>query len=243
MRIQKIFFICLVTIWGYTAYGQYAQAMKAYNNKQYKEAIEFWNIEIKHPKANKAMAYAHIGDAYFQLKEYPYAILNYEKSLRKNYNQDEIKYNLHVARARLGLDTESKEMFYTIWAKKLVFLIPQFGLQIILIVLGWFVLFVAILRRWKPISWYLTAWRVLIGSIVLAGICLWSQMSYQSESNEGIIMQANSLGYDDLSMRGVPKSMKLGEKYNVLDRLESKLKVKSIQDSIYWISAADIALI
>jgi tetratricopeptide (TPR) repeat protein len=49
-----------------------------------------------------------LGDLFFELTEFPFAILYYEKALYEQPNDQTLKSNLHLARKKLGLETSSE---------------------------------------------------------------------------------------------------------------------------------------
>ncbi len=75
----------------------FAQAEKAYNGGKYDVALENYNAILEQGLVS-APLYYNMGNTYYKMKEYPKAILNYERALKLNPSNDDIKTNLEIAR-------------------------------------------------------------------------------------------------------------------------------------------------
>ena len=99
------------------------QADEAYNNEEYEEAIEMYG-KLLASGGGSAHLYYNLGNAYFRLDSMACAILCYERALRLQPSDDDIRFNLQLACSK----TEDKivperEMFFVTWYRSLVTLV------------------------------------------------------------------------------------------------------------------------
>lgn len=78
------------------------------DNKSYTEARDVYVYLVKHLPGDAAM-YAKLAYAHFQLKEFPLAIENYERSLTLDSTQPNRYYNLALSHEAVGDYEKSKE--------------------------------------------------------------------------------------------------------------------------------------
>lgn len=96
------------------------QAAKAYNNKQYPEAINLYE-KIVSAGYESAGLYYNLGNAYFRTNEMAPAVWYFEKALKIEPNNDNIKNNIDVVNSKLADKVETvPELFYKKWWKGLV---------------------------------------------------------------------------------------------------------------------------
>lgn len=135
----------------------------------------------------------NLGNSYFQLEEYPKAILYYLRAMNLAPRNENIQANLNVARTKLGITSEHKnslssQIFF--FHNKLS--LPEklqlfFGLTLLLFILGSTLI-------WKPFP-------SLKGLIILTSICLFAlscSLFYTQfiEPSNAVILKANLLYKD-----------------------------------------------
>lgn len=97
------------------------QANQSYIDGAYAFAIEQYE-EVLAGDVESAMLYYNLGNAYFKTNQIAHAILNYERALRLKPNDENIKYNLDVARANtIDQIDPVPVIFYERWWKNFVF--------------------------------------------------------------------------------------------------------------------------
>ncbi len=69
-----------------------------YKNEQYEKALQEYNSIIEQGYES-AGVYYNIGNCYYKLNKIGYAILYYEKALKLNPDDEDISYNLKIAKA------------------------------------------------------------------------------------------------------------------------------------------------
>ncbi|TVQ89113.1 MAG: tetratricopeptide repeat protein [Bacteroidetes bacterium] len=91
------------------------QANEAYSRSEYSFAAELYQQVIEQGWES-ADLYYNLGNAYFKINRLGKAILNYERALRLRPNDEDIQYNLHVARNRIVDRIEKRPLlFYEKW--------------------------------------------------------------------------------------------------------------------------------
>ncbi|MEO8762394.1 MAG: tetratricopeptide repeat protein, partial [Bacteroidia bacterium] len=86
-------------------------AATAYNHKEYKKAINYYEIILKDNFTSAALRY-NLGNAYFKDNQLGKAIYNFELAKKLNPTDDDIKNNLRIANTKVVDKIESKENFF-----------------------------------------------------------------------------------------------------------------------------------
>jgi tetratricopeptide (TPR) repeat protein len=99
---------------------QAVQAAKAYNLKQYPEAIALYEKIIDGGYESYALYY-NLGNAYFRNNEIASAALYYEKALKLSPHNEDIIHNIEVVNSKLTDKVEMvPELFYKRWWKQVL---------------------------------------------------------------------------------------------------------------------------
>ena len=108
-----------------------ADAAKAFTAKDYSKAARIYNDALKAQQtvhkldetdpARLSDAYYNLGNCYFRLKDFPHAVLSYERALRHNPSNADAAFNLELTQSKLQdrFDTPT-EMFFISWARQLI---------------------------------------------------------------------------------------------------------------------------
>ncbi len=72
------------------------QANAAYNSGNYDNAIEFYQ-KILDAEMESVPVYYNMGNAYYKMHDYPMAIYNYERALKLDPSNEEVRTNLQIA--------------------------------------------------------------------------------------------------------------------------------------------------
>jgi tetratricopeptide (TPR) repeat protein len=93
----------------------FIEAIKLYSDGKYEEALNDWLVLYNSANRSAALDY-NIGNAYFKLGNVPGSILFYERALLLKPADEDIHYNLQVART-LAVDkfSEIPEVFFITW--------------------------------------------------------------------------------------------------------------------------------
>ena len=237
---MRYIILLLTTLCLQSASAQHAaKALDAYKQADYPTAITLWEKELKTKNCNKEQAYYLLGNAHFKNKNFAHAIANYEKSLRENYNQEDVKFNIKVLRAKLGLDTENKILFTNDYLRKVSFLLSEFILKLLIIILSCLLLAYNIYRFFKGdlkfgfLKNYLFAFTLVL-------LCLYFlQEKFRQEKGFAII-SIESTGYENMNLKGESKALRIGEMVKVLDEIGETIQVEAENSKHYWIQKSSI---
>ena len=96
-----------------------ADADKSYSEGQYQQAVEQYEELLK--QGVSADVYYNLGNAYYRIDDITHAILNYERALRLSPADDDVKFNLQLARSKtIDKLTPESEMFFVTWYRSIV---------------------------------------------------------------------------------------------------------------------------
>jgi tetratricopeptide (TPR) repeat protein len=123
MKIKTIFTVSLICILHFTNSMQaqntnsdkFSNGVNLFTSSQYREALQIWT-EIYNTGYRSAELNYNIGNAYFKLNDIPDAILYYERAYLLDPTDENINYNLQIART-LIVDRfqEIPELFFVRW--------------------------------------------------------------------------------------------------------------------------------
>ncbi|HEY3372845.1 MAG TPA: tetratricopeptide repeat protein [Prolixibacteraceae bacterium] len=95
-RLLNILLALLLTSSLYAQNDQLQKANQLYIKEKYKEAIDVYN-QILMTNLESPEVYFNLGNAYYKTKQYPKAILNYERAQLLSPDDEDIAFNLQVA--------------------------------------------------------------------------------------------------------------------------------------------------
>jgi tetratricopeptide (TPR) repeat protein len=236
--MKKIILILFISIVGQIN-AQHSKATAAYTSQDYEAAIAAWTKELAVKNADKNKLYIYIGNALAKMQNYSAAIAQYEKALRENYNQADVKFNIKVCRAKLNLDTENKVLFTLDWLQKIAYFIPNFPLSILLIVFGLAALILSIYLYFFGHP-FLEKIRPIIMSFGAIFAILFILQSYYRSTTGFVIISQNTVGYENASFKGKSKQINEGEKVEVIDEIGQNIEIKTEADLKFWIEKSFI---
>jgi tetratricopeptide (TPR) repeat protein len=119
----RIFQLVLLLFWANTISGNVDSLIRAgndaYNNGRYDNAIEAYE-KVTDKGYTSAELYYNLGNAYFKLNDVAASILYYEKAKRLDPRNEDILFNLALAKSRTIDRIEPvPELFYVTWWKQL----------------------------------------------------------------------------------------------------------------------------
>lgn len=219
------------------------EATKAYKAKQYEISLDFWTKELKKPGSNNSQILFNMGNCFFQMQDYSKAILYYEKSLKEDFNQEDVHFNILVSRAKLGLGSNNKEFISNNFLKMVVYCFQTVTYQYLIILASWCILVTITIRRFRPIQNIQTIIYSLIGVCILLTIMMYLRSSFQYEMSTGIITSSQASGYNTMTLQGASKPIKLGEKVEIVDQVAENIQIRTESDSLFWIKNVDFKAI
>jgi len=119
--LKKISMLIFVSLTAHYAKAQepgnekFEQGVKYYSSASYKEAAELWS-EIYNTGYRSASLNYNIANAYFKLQNIPQAILFYERAYLLDPANEDINYNLQIARTMIADRFQAiPELFFVRW--------------------------------------------------------------------------------------------------------------------------------
>lgn len=109
MAMMFLALLCTVTPAG--AQSLVSQANEAYRNGDYVRAVELYEQSGEQDGTSAAYFY-NLGNAYYKSGLYPRAILNYERALLLDPGNDDVRFNLEMAQARIADKIEPLGTFF-----------------------------------------------------------------------------------------------------------------------------------
>ncbi len=222
-----------------------SQAAKAYNTKNYKEAIALYEKIITGGYESYALYY-NLGNAYFRNNENTQAIYYYEKALKLAPNNEDIKHNIEVANSKLTDKVEMvPELFYKRWWTQVINLMDidtLAAVNIILITLALLLLAVYIASSRITIR-KISFWSgMFLLFVFFIGIIAATQRNkYLSNQHDAIVFTetVNIKSSPDENSKDI-FVLHEGTKVKLLDLVAGWQEIRIANGSVGWIKTSDI---
>ena len=195
--MKKIFYLLILLL----ASPSFAQttledADNSYMQEHYQEAAEIYETALQ--EGASADVYYNLGNTYYRLKEMGKAVLNYERALKLEPGNEDIRYNLDICKSK-AIDQFNKpsEMFFITWFKELVYSknADQWGIMglvsLIIAMLGFGLYRFSNILGFRKFGFFVGA--VLLVVAVLTNVA--SAMSYYAYQNDSraVVLSTSSL--------------------------------------------------
>lgn len=228
-----------------TAEELFIKANNLYNESSYDSAVATYKTVINKGYSS-ATLYYNMGNAYYKLRNYPMAILYYEKSLKLDPNNEDTKHNIEIAKAFISDKIENvPEIFIKTWWNKLSNSLSIKSWSIIALCL----LFTLLLTTFLFLT---TKTRIIkkstffVSIILLAvTICCFSittkKYRYINSNKEGIVISPT------ITIKSSPSSTSVdlfvlheGAKVKILDSTDEWEKIKIANGSVGWLPSTAV---
>lgn len=219
-----------------TAVAYYTQALESIKNKG-------------QGRKQKAALYYNIGNCNYRLKDYPHAILFYQRALRIDPANKDAVFNLELTQAKLTdyFDAPS-EMFFVSWVKKLMHsqncnTWGMYGLFFLLLVLISFSVYYFIRLVWlRKISFGLSC--VFFIAFLTCHLFAWWQYGRYESVKQGVVMQQIDTFDTPTSSAKKQKTLHGGTLLNIMDTYKGGwLQVELPDNTTTWIRQQGIEII
>lgn len=222
---------------------EFTKANFYYNESRYDTALVIYERIMKEGYVSAPLLY-NIGNTYFKMRNYPMAILHYEKALKIEPNNDEIKQNLAIANALIIDKIEPVPVFLlTRWWRSVGNMLSASGwagaslklLGILLILL--FFYFTARASGTRKITFFSG---VIVSVLFICSLVFASQKHrYIYERNEAIVMTPT------ITVKSAPSSSGIdlfvlheGTKVEIIDNADKWDKIKIADGSVGWMPSS-----
>lgn len=172
------------------------QANQLYQNKQYDEAIEKYQSVLEQDLSSTAL-YFNLGNSYYRSAKIGHAILNYERGLKLEPDNEDLQHNLSIVKARtIDRIKEVPQIFIVDWWVTFITAFSSITWQILIVVFYLILLisitifFVSKQGNLQKLSIY-SAITGLLGAVFFS-IILFANISRES-SKDFAILTANTI--------------------------------------------------
>lgn len=222
---------------------KFAKANYYYNESRYDTAVIIYERIMEEGFVSAPLLY-NIGNTYFKMRNYPMAILYYEKALKLDPTNKEIKQNLAIANALITDKIEPMPVFFlTKWWRNIGNQLSAngwagaslklFGLLLILL----FVYFTASTRGVRKASFFTSILVIIL--FVCSLIFAYQKHQYLNEQNEAIVMTPTITVKSSPSSSGVDLFvLHEGTKVEIMDKADNWDKIKIADGSVGWMPSS-----
>jgi Uncharacterized protein conserved in bacteria len=222
---------------------EFAKANYYYNESRYDTAVVIYERILEEGFVSSPLLF-NIGNTYFKMKNYPMAILNYEKALKLDPTNKEIKQNLAIANALITDKIEPMPVFFlTKWWRNIgnqlsangwaSASLKLFGLLLVLL----FVYFTARTRGVRKVSFFTSILVIIL--FVCSIIFAYQKYQYFNEHNEAIVMTPTITVKSSPSSSGVDLFvLHEGTKVEIMDKADNWDKIKIADGSVGWMPSS-----
>lgn len=218
---------------------------KAYANKQYELSIEHYSKILAMGKENPVLFY-NMGNSWFRLKNYPRAILYYEKSLKSDPGNEDARFNLDIANSRIVDKIEVvPAIFYERWWNSFLNFFSINAFAILTIISSTFSMIfwgIYLMNSRKGIRLF-SSWTA--GILLLIFILFW--LAADSKKSELNNYSAAIVITPTLNVKSSPDESSKdvfviheGTKVMLLDTIADWQEIKIANGNIGWIRKSDI---
>ena len=244
--MKRLYILIVLIVAGFGMKAQYIQNQKFeqanyyYNEARYDTAVVIYESILNDGYVSAPLLY-NIGNAYFKMRNYPMAILNYEKALKMEPNNEDIKHNLEISNA---LITDKIDPVPEFFLRKLWNSIGNklsanewATLSLVFIGLLLLVLFLYFTARTKGLKKGMFFTGIILIIICLCSIIFASQkFRYMNEHNEAIVMMPTITVKSSPTSSGTDRFvLHEGTKVKVLDEADNWNKIKIADGSDGWL--------
>ena len=246
--MKKIYLILLMAI-AFAANAQliqtqeFAKANMYYNDSKYDTALIIYERILDEGYVSTPLLY-NIGNTYFKLRNYPMAILNYEKALKLDPTNEEVKQNLMIANALITDKIEPMpEFFLKKWWKNIGNSLSANSwatLSIVFFAVLLLSLFLYLTTRSYGLKKTMFFTNILLVLLFICSIIFASQKkNYMQSQDEAIVITPTITVKSSPSLSGVDLFvLHEGTKVEILDKVDNWDKIKIADGSIGWMPAA-----
>lgn len=222
---------------------EFAKANFYYNESRYDTAVIIYENILKEGFVSAPLLY-NIGNTYFKMRNYPMAILNYEKALKLDPTNDDIRQNLAIANALITDKIEPLPVFFiTRWWRNLGDMFTANGWATVsLVLLGvlLLILFLYFTARTAGVKKSTFFTGIIIATVlIISTIIAIQKYKYLNSRNEAIIMKPTITVKSSPSSSGVDLFvLHEGTKVTVIDNDADWDKIRIADGSIGWLPSS-----
>ncbi|MFA8299226.1 MAG: tetratricopeptide repeat protein [Hyphomicrobiales bacterium] len=223
-------------------------AQNYYNEGNYNDAVDSYNTIIDRGYISYKLYY-NLGNSYFKEKDYPNAILYYEKAKKIGPTNDDVNFNLNISRTKIKDKIQEVPTFFlNRWYHGFVnvFSVDTWAyitiVMFIIALIAFGIFSISSSVRYRKTSFYLG---VVLGALFFISIiCSFSKYHTSIEKNHAIIFQPTLTVKSSPTENG--KSLFViheGTKVKIIDSVNDWYKIQIASGQIGWIPETTIKTI
>lgn len=225
-----------------------ALADSAYSAGEYATAIDFYERLLT--DGESAVLYYNLGNAYYKIDDMSHAILNYERALRLDPSDNDVRFNLDLARSKtIDRVNDRMEIFFVRWFRSLTNLLSLDGwarvaISTFLLFLSAIALFVFGRKRSLRKTSFILAVVLLLLTFCANGIA-YGQKRRLSNRTEAIVMDPSVVVHSTPSTSGTELFiLHEGRKVTITDNAMQAWKQIALEDgNVGWIESKSLTVI
>ncbi|MCX6174096.1 MAG: tetratricopeptide repeat protein [Ignavibacteriales bacterium] len=215
-------------------------ANKFYQEGQFEQAVLIYQKILSQGFESDAVYY-NLGNAYFKSGKLGYAIYSYEKGLKLEPNDEDLSYNLRIARARtFDKITELPKLFIIAWWEGLVTSLSLSALSFIVILFFWLLLIsIAVYyfsrnSNFQRISFLSSS--ISLAVLIVIVVLLFARVNREAATNYGILLQQTYSVKVSPDVKGSDAFViHEGIKFSIEDHVNDWVKIRLVDGKIGWI--------
>lgn len=225
-----------------------AEANQFYTQENYRAADSLYQLVLAE-EGISAAAYYNLGNAKYKLGEIAPAILNYEKALKLDPNNEDILFNLEMAQQRTTDKIEHLDKFFLEeWSKSIQRIFSSDGwaylsiFSFILLLTGIALYFFGKNLTLRKIAFFSTF--LVLFVFIISIVCAKKQKDYQMIHDTAIIFAPS------VTCKGSPDAggtdlflLHEGTKVNVKSKLNGWVEIQMMDGNVGWIPEKDLEII
>jgi tetratricopeptide (TPR) repeat protein len=223
----------------------FENANKSYADEKYEESVKFYS-QILDNGFESAELYYNIGNAFFKLRNYPKAILNYEKALLIDPDNENFQHNLAKAKMyNVDKVDEIPEFIISSWINKLIGLFSSNRWAIISLtsfafaIICFLIYFFSATIKLKRISFYSA---ILIMLISVATYYFTYHAKTDIRNSRGAIVMEPTV-----TVKGSPRETGIelfiiheGTKVFIINKLDNWYEIKLLDGKQGWLLSSAV---
>jgi len=212
-----------------------------FKEKQYHKSVNILTNLLNQHIYNSNIYY-NLGNCFYEMKEYPKAILFYEKAAKLDRNNVFIQHNLSLASNKALTKIESSKQFFLFqWTNQLMYKYNLKTWSILCLIALWiFSINGFAYFKTKKLKYMIGSLSFLVLGMVLFLIC-YRNFKYQTNITHAIIMQNGDTFSKPSHLSKLKNTLEAGNKITLLDSDGDFYKAKTNNDKVIWVLKSQVA--
>lgn len=248
MRYILLIFMITLNVFANEADNKFTEANRLYNEGNYEQAVQIYQ-DIVNNGYNESKVFYNLGNSFYKLEMIPQAILNYERALKADPDNEDAEFNLRLANVKtIDKIEEVPKVFYVQWYNDLLNSFSSTGLSLASTFFIWgalvlFVLFVIVNNSGiKKITFALG----ILSIIIFISTTIFAVNDYNIEQHQKDAIIFSQSVYVKSSPDDAGTNLFMlheGTKVEILDEVNQWKKVKIKNGNIGWIEPGSVEVI